>query len=457
MKKTQIYAIFAAVVLFLFTGCDWSAFLPEREPLETLVAWEENSVTDTEVTTAVPEATLPPETSAAETAVPETTLPETVTAAPIVTIAVPEEMTKAPDEALETMVLETVAPVTTTAVPKPSMKPNRLKYTYNQLPDSLKIVYDKILTAAENYEKDVYFNTPVPLDTLTKVYNTVLWEEMSVRYLNENEFHYSGNPVTRMQLSYSYTKAQTEQMNKAVEQRAQQIIGGITPDMSTVDILRYFHDTIIENCTYDLSTEFCGTAYGALVEGRALCQGYSYAFGYLCNLVGIENTYVTGYAGEEHMWNMVKINGRWYHVDVTWDDPTMSGGEEYVTYDYFCVSDKEMSNRTIHEGLVKRPAAVSMAENYFVYNGLYASSYEEAKNIIYSEFIKRASLGEDYVYIRLASDAVYAETLKMLFDNQGIYSIQQQALMKSSRSFDAARTVYLQNDDVNTIILKICY
>lgn len=86
------------------------------------------------------------------------------------------------------------------------------------------------------------------------------------------------------------------------------------------------HDMLCKYVTYD--SEFEGeeesdlySAFGALVYGRAVCEGYARAFKLICKFAGIECILVTGDSkGVGHMWNMVNLDGQWYHVDVTWDD-----------------------------------------------------------------------------------------------------------------------------------------
>lgn len=84
------------------------------------------------------------------------------------------------------------------------------------------------------------------------------------------------------------------------------------------------------------------TAYGALVEGRAVCSGYSKAFKLLCNRLGLSCRTVNGQSmGVGHMWNLVRIDGSWYHVDVTWDDPvTSNSNSDRISYDYFNLTDE---------------------------------------------------------------------------------------------------------------------
>ena len=83
------------------------------------------------------------------------------------------------------------------------------------------------------------------------------------------------------------------------------------------------------------------TDYGAIVNGKAICAGYSKAFQYLAEQLGVTSLLVCGDAdnGSEvalHEWNLVLIDGYWYHIDVTWMDST------YINYDYFLVSDETL-------------------------------------------------------------------------------------------------------------------
>lgn len=75
---------------------------------------------------------------------------------------------------------------------------------------------------------------------------------------------------------------------------------------------------------------------------RAVCDGFSLAFSYVINRVGIECGVVSGYGtkesyNSEHMWNIVRLNGKYYHLDVTWDISTKSTGSRFL--DYFLIDD----------------------------------------------------------------------------------------------------------------------
>ena len=127
----------------------------------------------------------------------------------------------------------------------------------------------------------------------------------------------------------------------------------VTPGMTEYQKVKAIHDYIVNNTQYDYDNYLNGTipesSYGpegVLVYGKAVCQGYAYAFELLCELADIEAVVVTGTAnGGGHAWNQVKVDGVWYNIDTTWDDPVAYWGGVYVdilSYDYFLISDEVM-------------------------------------------------------------------------------------------------------------------
>lgn len=111
---------------------------------------------------------------------------------------------------------------------------------------------------------------------------------------------------------------------------------GISDETPAIDAETALHDWIVDHCEYDLSATNWWTPmgkednlnpYGVLIGGYGICLGYATTFKLLMDMAGIECIIVTGAAyqnREDHAWNMVKIDGEWYCVDVTWDDPRFS-------------------------------------------------------------------------------------------------------------------------------------
>ncbi len=106
------------------------------------------------------------------------------------------------------------------------------------------------------------------------------------------------------------------------------------------------HDYMVLNCAYDYDNFFndtipweSGAPEGVFVHKTAVCQGYAEAFKLCMDILGIECIMVTGEAGSEsHAWNAVKLDGEWYMIDVTWDDP-VPDEEGRLLYNYFNIPD----------------------------------------------------------------------------------------------------------------------
>ncbi len=104
------------------------------------------------------------------------------------------------------------------------------------------------------------------------------------------------------------------------------------------------HDWVTKNTTYDESYSHYG-AEGILFHGIGTCNSYAVTYGMLLDAAGIENRTVTGTATSgsvtgSHAWNLVKLDGKWVHVDTTWDDPLPGGRERHT---YFGLTDAQMA------------------------------------------------------------------------------------------------------------------
>lgn len=129
----------------------------------------------------------------------------------------------------------------------------------------------------------------------------------------------------------------------------------IDPSMSECEKAKAIHDYLVIHVNYDYENLQSGslpadafTAAGAILNHSAVCQGYAEAFALLCGQAGLESDVVYGSVMTEdgkalHAWNQVRIDGLWYNIDVTWDDPlvenqNMTDGSNMI-YDYFLVPD----------------------------------------------------------------------------------------------------------------------
>ena len=114
----------------------------------------------------------------------------------------------------------------------------------------------------------------------------------------------------------------------------------ILPGMTPLQIALTVHDQLILHNIYDETLEK-NTGYDLLVHGSTVCAGYAELYTQILNSAGVPCITVTS-DEMEHAWNLVQLDGSWYHVDVTWDDPT---GDIYgrVRHTYFLLTDAQIS------------------------------------------------------------------------------------------------------------------
>ena len=132
---------------------------------------------------------------------------------------------------------------------------------------------------------------------------------------------------------------QVELYNKYIE-----VLAEVTsPARSDYENELAIHDYLVSHITYIDNGGSTFNAYDAMINGEAVCSGYTESFKTFMDMLGIENYTISGKAGnEQHIWNVVKLDDDWYQVDVTWDDPVGSS-QEYIDHSYFNISDSDMA------------------------------------------------------------------------------------------------------------------
>lgn len=211
------------------------------------------------------------------------------------------------------------------------------------------LLYKKILTALESYKSEVYVGV-VNADEVFETFKRVLTDHPEIFYVKSgSRFTFNGLGTLSWQLAYP--KHQIIQMQEKFNEKTKHILSAIIdPNDSELNKVLAIHDYIVNNNTYDYENFQKGTipqesytAYGALIVGRSVCEGYAEAVQWLLNNVGIKNEYVVGTSrNQAHAWNLVNIDGAYYHLDATWDDPVSGNGMDILSYRYFLISSSEL-------------------------------------------------------------------------------------------------------------------
>ena len=223
------------------------------------------------------------------------------------------------------------------------------KWGYNQLNASQKAAYDKLFAAAKNYTSQI---------DVSKLYlKANEFEEAYWAFDRDNPqflalgsgysyyYYISSGYLKSVNIQYGRSYADIMSIQKTFDDTVGHVTSTAKNQLNDYAKLKYIHDWIVSNTDYiSGGPAYKSEADGAIVYGKALCEGYSKAFMYMAQKLGFECICVVGTANNTaHMWNMVKMNGAWYHVDVTFDDPVMSDGSKALSHDYFLVGTSEIS------------------------------------------------------------------------------------------------------------------
>ena len=258
------------------------------------------------------------------------------------------------------------------------------KYFYNQLEEYSKTIYkafetnkEEMKSGTKQIELGDSFSSLLSQangqELLGKYYQSAIeaytYDNPEVFYLSPNKMFLNIETTTRGNaVSYRVyinsgneanyltdeftSKEQVESAIAQIEQVKNQILQNATGD--TYQDIKMVHDYLVDTISYDssLSKPYIYNIYGALVEKLCVCEGYARSMKYLLDSLDIPCTIVIGKGTnsegktENHAWNYVEIEGKWYAIDATWDDPVIIGNgtlSQSSKYRYFLKGSNEMA------------------------------------------------------------------------------------------------------------------
>lgn len=269
---------------------------------------------------------------------------------------------------------------------------NKSRYLYEQLTDTAKTMYRVLYSNKDNLKTGTYkvdfgneFQTLLSHENgeteLKTQYQSAIealvYENPEIFYLDVTKMYINIEKITKItgtkynvyidngnEISYLakgfYSKEHIEEYEAQIENVKNEILSKVQ-GKNQYDKIKIVHDYLIDTIEYEdtLTHNHIYDVYGALINKRCVCEGYAKAFQYLMYEIGIENTIVIGTGTnsknetENHAWNYVKIDGKWYAVDVTWDDPIILGGGKLTNksrYEYFLKGSNTMDKNHTPSG-----------------------------------------------------------------------------------------------------------
>lgn len=222
--------------------------------------------------------------------------------------------------------------------------------TYNkELFDSSKELCDRLRVGMKNFQSEINikdFKISISdKEYMRYIMKTVLRKNPELFYVDSTKYMLGSDGTYIAAICPIYvTDAQTAKFQiNAFNEKCKQYTAKIDENMTDFQKAAIIHDELILNCKYlDEGETGHITAYDAIVKGEANCQGYACAYSYLLSLAGVYSEIVESSA-MYHIWNKVCIDGSYYNVDLTWDDP-MPNKTGLAAHRYFLLSDSAISS-----------------------------------------------------------------------------------------------------------------
>ncbi len=327
------------------------------------------------------------------------------------------------------------------------------KVYYDELSSIEKHAYNEILTNIYDLPESIRI-PGIDGEQLNSVFTALLCDNPDLFFVGRKCSLSSKMAITNCSVEYILTKEEYAEQKALLDEKCAEVISSLTDPDDEWQTELEIHDYIIENCEYKIvDSEFVySSAYGAIVNGEAACEGYSKAAKLLFDMVGIESAVISGNSStpetEEgpHMWNAVKINGDFYHLDCTWDDPVNENGKPVKTYSYFNVSDEMIS--ATHSDFSYDFGCEATHENYYEKTGRYFTSYDRSDEKELAELlVKELENGGSMLQLRFGSKQVYKNAKSDLIDGERIYNVLRMAKGKTDVGFSMDSLSYYKDSD----------
>lgn len=220
--------------------------------------------------------------------------------------------------------------------------------TYNkELYDSNKDLCDRLAEGMKNFSEQIYIGDfhIANKETMRYIIKTVIRKHPELFYVDPTKYMLGsdGTYIAVICPIYLYDRQTAQEKIDVFNAQCDKYLEKIDSSMTEFEKAVVLHDALILNCKY-LDEDGTGhvSAYEAIVNGNANCQGYAEAYSYLLAQAGVHSEIVESSA-MYHLWNKVRINNVYYNVDLTWDDP-MPDKQGHVSHRYFLLSDNAISS-----------------------------------------------------------------------------------------------------------------
>lgn len=222
-------------------------------------------------------------------------------------------------------------------------------------------IYEQLLNCSEKFN---VYDFRITQSEFVDLYANVINDNPDLFYVSSSvSYSYTTtNYIYEINPRYSMTSDEIADAKIIFNNGVDKALSVVDNSMNDVQKALVMHDYICDIATYPVlntaadDKDIYHSAYGLFFDGNVVCAGYALAYSYLMNELGIECKYVTS-DPMKHAWNAVKINGKWYNVDITWDDMSLYNNSMNIRGGMF------------HSCFLKSNASFAGGNGYYHYGG----------------------------------------------------------------------------------------
>lgn len=181
------------------------------------------------------------------------------------------------------------------------------------------------------------------LSSIIQIYPEIFFLQTHYRY------SHNGKIIKEIIPAYKMGKEELDAKLGEFYNRVHSIVSDVPTEATELEKVLYTHEYLTINCGYDTTLQN-NDAYEALINGTSACQGYAMAFNEIVTTMGLNCVQVLS-SNLNHIWNKVEIDGEYYHLDATWDDPLVDGVYDRTglsRHEYFLLSDETIYNKGMY-------------------------------------------------------------------------------------------------------------
>lgn len=239
-------------------------------------------------------------------------------------------------------------------------------YYYSHMNKQQQRIYQVIKSGLEVYSQSIDVQR-IDGTELSEIFHKLRLDCPEMFYASTFRYSfYEDSTLVKIKPVYLFEKNKIKEHQKAMSVRVEKLTR-VVKDKNDWEKEQYIHDFICENVTYDkLKKQYSHEILGPLGQGVGVCEGIAKAVKVLCDKLSIPCIVVISENNPEknikyrHAWNVIRINGVWYHIDATFDNTL---GKKEVRYDYYNLDDKSIFKD--HEPVIYKVPVCNEGDHFY--------------------------------------------------------------------------------------------